>query len=131
MEPAAPAGHVRARVPPVEIGPLVDGGVAPALIDELRRIAGADWVFTSAHQLRTYESDGLLQYHATPAAAVLPGSADEVQAVVRACAAAGVPWVARGARSGEGSSTRRATTCWAPSSARRARSAWPPRCGCG
>src|SRR5919198_3174838 len=100
MERAAPAGHVRARVPPVEIGPLVDGGLGPGLIDELRRIAGADWVFTSEHQLRTYESDGLLQYHVTPAAAVLPGSADEVQALVRACARAGVPWVARGAGSG-------------------------------
>ena len=35
-----------------------------------------------------------------PAAAVLPGSAEEVQAVVKACAKAGVPWVARGAGSG-------------------------------
>ena len=52
------------------------------------------------HQLRTYESDGLLQYHVLPAAAVLPGSAEEVQAVVRACAREGVPWVARGSGSG-------------------------------
>src|SRR5919199_5460212 len=100
MEPAAPAGHVRARVPPVEIGPLVDGGLGPALVEELRRIAGADWVYTSEHQLRTYESDGLLQYHVSPKAAVLPGSAEEVQAVIRTCAQAGVPWVARGAGSG-------------------------------
>jgi glycolate oxidase len=74
----------------------VDGG----LIAELRRIAGDNWVYTSEHDLRTYESDGLLQYHVTPAAAVLPGSAEEVQAVVRACARAEVPWVARGAGSG-------------------------------
>src|SRR6201999_2738527 len=63
-------------------------------------IAGADWVYTAEHQLRTYESDGLLQYHASPAAAVLPGSAGEVQAVVRLCAREGIPWVARGAGSG-------------------------------
>jgi glycolate oxidase len=71
-----------------------------ALVAELRGIAGDEWVYTQEHQLRTYESDGLLQYHAIPAAAVLPGSAEEVAAVVRACARAGVPWVARGAGSG-------------------------------
>jgi glycolate oxidase len=74
--------------------------VTPRLLGELRRICGEDWVLTQEHQLRTYESDGLLQYHALPAAAVLPGSADEVQAVVRACAREAVPWVARGSGSG-------------------------------
>ena len=73
---------------------------AASLIPELERICGRDRVVTHPHQLRTYESDGLLQYHATPAAAVLPGTAEEVQAVVRACAQADVPWVARGAGSG-------------------------------
>ena len=62
----------------------MDGGLSPEFISELRRICGEDWVLTQEHQLRTYESDGLLQYQALPAAAVLPGSADEVQAVVRA-----------------------------------------------
>jgi glycolate oxidase len=71
-----------------------------ALVGELRAISGDDWVFTQEHQLRTYESDGLLQYTAIPAAAVLPGSADEVRRVVAACARAEVPWVARGAGSG-------------------------------
>lgn len=71
-----------------------------ALVDELRAICGGDWVYTHEHQLRTYESDGLLQYRALPGAAVLPASAEEVQAVVAACARASVPWVARGAGSG-------------------------------
>ena len=70
------------------------------LVAELRRIAGDEHVLTDHHQLRTYESDGLLQYRAVPRAAVLPGSAEEVAAVVRACHAAGVPWVARGSGSG-------------------------------
>jgi glycolate oxidase len=70
------------------------------LVGGLRRIAGAEHVLTDHHQLRTYESDGLLQYSALPRAAVLPGSAAEVAAVVRACHAAGVPWVARGSGSG-------------------------------
>src|SRR5919206_2941771 len=122
MEPAAPADHVRARVPAIDLRALVDGRIeaapegpsaveAPpsaratdrdltALVAELRRITGDEWVYTSEHQLRTYESDGLLQYQAIPAAAVLPGSAEEVAGVVAACARAGVPWVARGAGSG-------------------------------
>jgi glycolate oxidase len=69
-------------------------------VEQLREIVGDEWLYTAEHELRTYESDGLLQYRSTPAAAVLPDSADEVQAVVRACAAAGVPWVARGSGSG-------------------------------
>jgi glycolate oxidase len=74
----------------------VDG----SLIDELRAACGPEHVITHPHQLRTYESDGLLQYQALPAAAVLPGSAEQVQAVVRACARENVPWVARGSGSG-------------------------------
>jgi glycolate dehydrogenase FAD-linked subunit len=76
----------------------VDGG--GQLIEELRRICGDEHVVTERHALRTYESDGLLQYAAVPRAAVLPGSGDQVAAVVRACHAAGVPWVARGSGSG-------------------------------
>ena len=57
------------------------------LVGELRTIVGDGWVYTAEHQLRTYESDGLLQYTAIPAAAVLPGTAEEVAGVVRACAA--------------------------------------------
>jgi glycolate oxidase len=85
---------------PGEVAEAPAGRDLAGLVDELRRIVGDDWVYTAEHQLRTYESDGLLQYHAVPAAAVLPGSAAEVQAVVRSCARAGVPWVARGAGSG-------------------------------
>src|SRR3954470_8415248 len=57
-----------------------------ALVEELRRIVGDEWVYTADHQLRTYESDGLLQYQATPAAAVLPATAEQIQAIVRLCA---------------------------------------------
>jgi len=71
-----------------------------ALVAELRSIVGDEWVYTHEHDLRTYESDGLLQYHAVPGAVVLPRTAEEVQAVVRACAEAEEPWVARGAGSG-------------------------------
>jgi len=71
-----------------------------ALIEEIRTIAGGEHVVTQPEALRTYESDGLLHLSATPGAVVLPGSAEEVQAVVAACHRAGVPFVARGAGSG-------------------------------
>ncbi|HEV2999326.1 MAG TPA: FAD-linked oxidase C-terminal domain-containing protein [Solirubrobacteraceae bacterium] len=75
-------------------------GVPGALVDAFARIVGAAWVVTDRQALRTYESDGLLHYATVPAVAVLPGDGAQVQAVVRACADAGVPWVARGAGSG-------------------------------
>src|SRR5438105_10456958 len=71
-----------------------------ALVRELQRICGDDHVVTHPHALRTYESDGLLQYRAVPRVAALPGTADQVRDVVAACHGAGVPWVARGAGSG-------------------------------
>ena len=71
-----------------------------SLITTLRGIVGEQHVLTDHHDLRTYESDGLLQYAVVPRAAVLPGTAEEVTAVVRACHRHGVPWVARGSGSG-------------------------------
>src|ERR687891_1209654 len=70
------------------------------LVPRLRGIVGDEHVITHEHQLRTYESDGLLQYAVTPGAVVLPRTTAEVQEVVRACHRAGVPFVARGAGSG-------------------------------
>jgi len=49
-----------------------------------------------AAQLLPYESDALTAYRARPLAVVLPESADEVIATVRACHRHGVPFVARG-----------------------------------
>jgi glycolate oxidase len=71
-----------------------------ALVGELRAAVGDEHVYTHEHQLRTYESDGLLQYAVTPGAVVVPSSTEEVRAVVRACQRAAVPFVARGAGSG-------------------------------
>ena len=82
---AAPEGPTIAPGAPQADAPQRD---LRELVDELRGICGDGWVYTQEHQLRTYESDGLLQYHAIPAAAVLPGTAEEVRDVVRACARA-------------------------------------------
>jgi glycolate oxidase len=73
---------------------------SPALISRLNEICGREFVLTHQHELATYRSDGLLHYRQTPAAAVLPGTAQQVQQVVRACYEAGVPWVARGSGTG-------------------------------
>ncbi|MGI8844626.1 MAG: FAD-linked oxidase C-terminal domain-containing protein [Thermoleophilaceae bacterium] len=72
----------------------------PALVAELRAACGDEHVLTHHHDLRTYESDGLLQYAALPSVVVLPGTAEEVQRVVAACHRAVVPFVARGSGSG-------------------------------
>ncbi|MBA2311241.1 MAG: FAD-binding protein [Actinobacteria bacterium] len=70
------------------------------LIRELEAICGRERVVTHAHALRTFESDGLLHYKGTPLAAALPDSAEEVQALVRVCHDARIPWVARGSGTG-------------------------------
>ena len=71
-----------------------------SLLARLKGIVGSEHLVTHERQLATYASDGLLQYAVMPVAVVLPGTAEEVAAVVRACHEAGTAWVARGAGSG-------------------------------
>jgi glycolate oxidase len=66
------------------------------LVEEFRRIAGPENVLCEPIKLLTYECDGLPHLRQTPALVALPGSAAEVQAIVRLCAKEGVPFVARG-----------------------------------
>ena len=63
---------------------------------ELERIVGGDHVVHDVAEMATYESDGLAKLRSTPGLVVLPGSASEVQATVRACHESEVPFVARG-----------------------------------
>ena len=71
-----------------------------ALVPRMREICGAGHVITDPLELRTYECDGLTSHRSVPALVVLPGTAAEVASVVAACAAAGVPFVARGSGTG-------------------------------
>src|SRR5277367_3573196 len=71
-----------------------------ALVPRLREICGAGNVITDPLELRTYECDGLTSHRSVPALVVLPAAAAEVASVVAACAAAGVPFVARGSGTG-------------------------------
>ena len=66
------------------------------LVEEFRRISGPENVLSEPIKLLTYECDALPHLRQTPALVALPGSAAEVQAIVRLCAKEGVPFVARG-----------------------------------
>ncbi len=70
--------------------------IAPALAD----IVGSRWVKTRPAELLAYDADGLPGYRAMPSVVVLPGSRDEVCAVVRLLAKHGLPFVPRGAGTG-------------------------------
>ena len=67
-----------------------------SFLKTLARIVGADHLVVDPEGLVTYESDGLSHLRQLPGAVVIPGSAEEVQAVVRACHEWAVPFVARG-----------------------------------
>ena len=70
--------------------------LVPAMVE----ICGPDGVVTDPLDLRTYECDGLTSHRAAPGLVVLPRTAEQVAAVVRVCAGAGVPFVARGSGTG-------------------------------
>jgi glycolate oxidase len=66
----------------------------------LRQALGAEQVITDRQELRTYECDGLAHYKVVPAVVVLPRTAEECAAAVKACVDAGLPFVARGSGTG-------------------------------
>ena len=70
------------------------------LAGQLKRLLPAGAVIEEPEQLRTYECDGLTGHRVVPSLVVLPETTEQVQAVVRACHAARVPFVARGAGTG-------------------------------
>jgi glycolate oxidase len=76
------------------------GAIAAELAGRLGLACGPDNVISDPLELATYECDGLTAHRCSPGLAVLPGSAAEVAEVVAACAAAGVPFVARGSGTG-------------------------------
>jgi glycolate oxidase len=66
------------------------------LVAEITASLGPDAVLTEDAELLPFESDGLAHLRQRPGLVVFPGSAEHVQAVVRACHRHGVPFVARG-----------------------------------
>lgn len=89
----AVAEHRRTGAPPLR---------APSdpLVEELRGIVGPEWADNDAAVLAAYADDPFpLSDFRMPRAVVLPGSADEVEAVVRLAAREGVHFAVRGAGS--------------------------------
>jgi glycolate oxidase len=74
--------------------------ITPRIIAELRAMLGDDGVISEMAELRTYESDGLASYRATPGVVVLPTSTEQVRDVVRLCARERIPFVPRGSGTG-------------------------------
>jgi len=71
-----------------------------ALRVALHRLLPASAVLSSEEERRPYECDGLSAYRRLPGLVVLPETIEQVQQVLRACSAHGVPVVARGAGTG-------------------------------
>ncbi len=74
--------------------------LTPEIVVKLREAVGPQNVITAPEELRTYECDALTAYRAVPGAVVLPAGTEEVQAVVRICYQARIPFVARGSGTG-------------------------------
>jgi glycolate oxidase len=94
-----------------EPAPAPVGGSAPdpggpgaaaiaAVTAAARAVLPPDALIDDHIRLRTYECDGLAHYRVTPALVVLPETAEQLAAVVRACAEHSVPFVARGSGTG-------------------------------
>src|SRR3989442_8972440 len=74
--------------------------IPAALIAHLQEIVGPAHVLVRPEDVVVYEQDAFLVAHSLPDLVVLPGSTEEVAAVVGAAGEAGVPIVARRAGTG-------------------------------
>ncbi len=74
--------------------------LATDLLSRFEAALGPDGVISEPEQLRVYACDGLTGRRVVPALVALPRSTEEVQAVVRLCSEAELPFVARGAGTG-------------------------------
>ena len=71
------------------------------LLYACQAIVGSDAVISTPDELRVYECDALTTEHrAMPDLVVLPTTTEQVAAIVRVCAAEGVPIIPRGAGTG-------------------------------
>ncbi len=72
----------------------------PGVVARLARVVGPRHCISDPSDLRTYECDGLTSFRVAPDLVVLPGSTEEVAAVVRIAREAGLAVVPRGAGTG-------------------------------
>jgi len=71
-----------------------------ALRDQLVAITGPRWVKDRPAELAPFDTDALPGYRLTPGLVVLPGTRDELIAIVQLLARTGTPFVPRGAGTG-------------------------------
>src|SRR5258708_19463247 len=76
------------------------GAAIDALVPRMTQVCGPDGVVTDPLELATYECDGLTAHRCSPGLVVLPTRAEQVAAIVTACAQAKIPFVARGSGTG-------------------------------
>jgi glycolate oxidase len=74
--------------------------LAPTLREDLAAILPPQALLTTPEDTKPYECDGLTLFRELPAAVVLPETEAQIVAILKACRAAGVPVVARGAGTG-------------------------------
>ena len=74
--------------------------MTPSLADDLAAIVGPRHVRVARAERTTYAMDGLPTHRRVPDVVVLPGTREEVIAVIRLLAALGIPFVPRGAGTG-------------------------------
>ncbi len=70
------------------------------VLREFHSIIGPGGLITKEEELRVYECDGLTNFRVMPQAVLLPGSAEQVRAVVAVCHREKIPFVARGSGTG-------------------------------
>ncbi len=78
----------------------IQRGLPESFRRELAAIVGDDGVLSARADLMVYECDGYTLERSAPELVALPRTTDEVARVIRASAAAGVPFVPRGAGTG-------------------------------
>ncbi|MDZ4191544.1 MAG: FAD-binding protein, partial [Pseudomonas sp.] len=75
-------------------------GLSDALLQALREAVGEVGLITDAERMQSYLSDWRGAYRGQAAAVLRPASTEEVAAVVRLCAQAGVALVPQGGNTG-------------------------------
>ena len=71
--------------------------ITPAFLRQLADIVSPQRLLSSTDELLVYECDGYIVERTVPDVVVFPETADQVQAIVRACVSQSVPFVPRGA----------------------------------
>ena len=59
--------------------------VTPSIVDSLRKIVGADYVFTDKETLKHYGHDETEDLSFLPAVVVKPRTAEEISAILKIC----------------------------------------------